>query len=112
MVCYTGAPLVQPVLPSPITVLDGTLEEFIEFRILNASPEVLEEDLVPDFIRYDGASLSYNFSAESLSFRVFPVYIFESEGKYTLLASNSAGVSASTVYLDVQSESWYLLDDI
>lgn len=95
----------RPVLATMATALDGMAEESIQFNITNAVPSVLQEDISPTYTRYNGRASSFNFSTQNLLFHISPVDIYRSEGNYTVLVSNPAGISSSTVYLDVQSKS-------
>ena len=106
VIVTTGAPLIQPVGLDTQTALDGALQALVDFKVANAVPPVLLEDIFPGFTRYDGTSPSqFNFSKNSLTFNVSPVQIYESEGTYSVLVRNPAGDSIATVYLDVQSKS-------
>lgn len=97
-----GEPLVGS--NNTIVALDGMSEQVIEFTLVNAVPPVLQEDILPSYTRYDGVDSAFNFSKENLEFLISPVDIYLSEGSYTVSVSNPAGLSNSTVYLDVQSK--------
>ena len=96
--------MVQPVGTSVQVAVDEMLEQSIQFEIMNADPLVLEDDITPSFVLYDGNVSSFNFSKENLTFLVSPVDIYENEGSYSVAVSNPAGISSSSVYLNVQSE--------
>ena len=89
---------------NPVVVANGTRAVNITFRIDEAIPMVITKDILPNFTRYDGSPSSFNFSAETLSFSIETADIYESEGNYTLMASNPAGTSTATVYLNVASK--------
>ena len=98
----TGAP---EVYPSQLIkrILNGTVNVAINFTIMNAVPSVSVEDIHPNFTRYDGLSSPFNFSQENPTFNIDVVDIYKSEGTYTVNATNQAGSSLGTIYLDVQS---------
>ena len=86
----------------------GSPSEDIIFSILGDMPAVLEGDIFPTFVRYDGVnSSSFSFILAELKFSITPVDIYQDEGNYTLSASNSLGASEHTVYFDVQSKFMY-----
>lgn len=83
----------------------------IPFQIVGAIPMVAEADIHPNFTRYDGTSSFFNFSIynqDTPTFSIENADIFEHEGNYTVSATNPAGSSLGTVYLDIKSTSLYL----
>ena len=109
MVCgdSTGPPLILPDNNMPkVVAVDGSSAEVV-FRITEDIPLVDDRDVSPNFTRYDGilsSSFTFTKTGSELRFSISSVDIYEDEGNYTVFASNPAGSSESTVYLDVQSQ--------
>ena len=91
-------------LQHPVVVINGTKAINIAFRIFEDVPMVIPDDILPFFTRYDRDTSSFNFSVETLTFNIETADIYESEGNYTLMASNPAGTSTATVYLNITSK--------
>lgn len=111
MLSHTGAPSVKPLFLLKNNEVDGAAVINIPFQIVDAVPMVAEEDIHPNFTRYDGSSASFNFSLQGdmLNFTIENADIFDHEGNYTVLASNAAGSSLGAVYLDMKSMQLHML---
>ena len=91
---------------STLVAVNGSSVE-IRFRITEDIPQVYEGDVSRNATSYDGEPLlSFNFTinGSELVFFVSSVDLYEDEGNYTVFASNPAGHTESTIFLDVQSE--------
>lgn len=85
-----------------MAAVDGSSVE-IWFRVTEDIPLVREEDV------HAIANGSFNFTknGSELVFSISSVELYENEGNYTVFASNPAGHSQSTIFLDVQSKLLY-----
>ena len=95
----TGAPTVRSLNGSRAVALDGSSSEILLFDITNDVPQVLLQNIQGNH----SGSPRTNFSQSELTFFLSDVDIYEDEGSYTVTASNPAGESEATVFLDVQS---------
>ena len=106
-VCSTGPPLILPDSNMPKVVAVNGFSAEVVFRITEDIPLVDDRDISSSFTRYDGipsSSLTFTKTGSELRLSISSVDIYEDEGNYTVFASNPAGSSESTVYLDVQSQ--------
>ena len=95
----------QSINGSTAFVLDGSVNQVLAFSITEGCPAINDSDVTPSYVRYDGnSSLPIAFNYSLTVFLISSVDIYRDEGNYTLFASNSAGSSSYTIYLDVQSE--------
>ncbi len=74
------------------------------FKILEAAPEVIEENTFFNFTRYDDyqSEVTFTFGTDSVNRSISNVGL-EDEGNYTLETSNLVGSSSGTIHLDVKS---------
>ena len=93
----------QSINGSTAFVLNGSVNQVLVFSLTEGI--LADSDIIPSFVRYDGnSSLPIFFNYSLTEFLISSVDIYRDEGNYTLVASNSAGSSSYTIYLDVLSE--------
>ena len=101
IICILGAPVVLSNLSSPVIGVIGR-STTLTFNIIEDNPIVIPDDiqwLLNDNELHAGGRISFSIYKRSIIISRLQLL---DEGVYTLIASNAAGTSRSSIYLDVE----------